>query len=137
VVHAESDAALLAGSVREAAAVALALAMIGVYGLVSFGVEQRVAELGIRRVLGGEDGRILGMIIGDSLRLTGFGVILGGVGALVGTRFLRAMLFGIEPNDPLTFVAVAASMLVVAALASLAPALRAMRADPLEAMRRE
>ena len=117
------------------AAVALALATIGVYGLVSFGVEQRVAELGIRKVLGGEDGRILGMILGESLRLTGAGVLLGGIGALVGTRFLRAMLYGIEPTDPVTFVGVAAVVLVAASLASLAPAVRAVRADPMQSMR--
>ena len=117
------------------AAVALVLATIGVYGLVSFGVEQRVSELGIRRVLGGEDSRILRMIVGESLRLTGTGVGLGAIGALLTTRFLGAMLFGIEPTDPLTFVGVAAVVLLAAALASLVPAVRAVRSDPMAAVR--
>jgi len=119
------------------AGVALLLASIGVYGMVSFSVEQRMAELGIRRMLGGGSGSILGMVLGEGLRLAGVGILVGAVGALVLTRFIRGMLYGIAPSDPATLVGVAAVVLAVAALASFLPAIRAVRQDPMALLRDE
>ncbi|HUF76982.1 MAG TPA: ABC transporter permease [Longimicrobiales bacterium] len=119
------------------AGVALLLASIGVYGMLSFSVEQRMAELGIRRVLGGGSGSILGMVLGEGLRLAGIGIVLGGVGALVLARFIRSMLYGIAPTDPATLVGVATVVLGVAALASFLPAIRAVRQDPMTVLRDE
>lgn len=118
------------------AVVALLLATVGTYSLVSLGVERRVAELGIRRALGGGDARILRMIVGETARLAAVGVALGAFGAFVTTRYLRSMLFGVEPTDPATFVSVAGVVLLAASLGAVIPALRAIRTDPNRAIRR-
>jgi ABC-type antimicrobial peptide transport system permease subunit len=96
-----------------------------------------MAELGIRRMLGGGSGSILGMVLGEGLRLAGVGILVGAVGALVLTRFIRGMLYGIAPSDPATLVGVAAVVLAVAALASFLPAIRAVRQDPMALLRDE
>lgn len=119
------------------AGVALLLATVGVYGLVSFSVEGRVAELGIRRVLGSDGGSIVALIVREGLRLGALGVGIGLAGAFVLTRFMRGMLWETAPTDPLTLAGVATLMLVVSALASLVPALRAIRADPASVLREE
>ncbi len=117
------------------AELALFLAAIGIYGLISFSVEQRVGELGIRRALGGQAADILGMVMREGAVLAGGGIILGVVGAIGLTRLMRGMLYGVDPVDPLTFGTLSAAVMVVAALAVYLPARRAMRVDPMVALR--
>lgn len=119
------------------AVVALLLATVGIYGLVSFSVEQRVSELGLRRALGGQPRDIVVLVVRDGARLALVGVMLGVGGALVLTHFMEGMLFGVEPTDPATFALLSGAVLVVASLAALVPALRALRVDPMVALGRE
>lgn len=119
------------------AVIALFLALVGIYGLISFSVERRVAELGIRRALGGRAGDLLGMVLKQAAGLAAAGIVLGVVGALLLSRFLRSMLFGVEPSDPWTFVGLTLAVLAVATLAAVPPALRATRIDPMVALRSE
>jgi len=119
------------------AGVALLLAAIGIYGLMTFSVEQRIQELAVRRALGGQAGALLGMVLGEGARLAGLGIVLGVAGAMLVTRFIEGMLYGVEPTDPTTFVVLSAAVLAVAALAALLPAVRAMRVDPMVALRSE
>jgi len=117
------------------AAVALLLAAVGIYGLVSFSVEQRVGELGVRRALGGRSGDILAMVLREGAALALMGIVLGLAGAALLTRFLKGMLFGVEPTDPGTFAVLSVTVLVVAVVAALLPAVRAVRVDPAVALR--
>jgi len=110
---------------------------VGIYGLVSFSVEQRVGELGVRRALGGRSADILAMVLGEGARLAGIGVVLCLAAAALLTRFLQGMLFGVEPTDPVTYAVLAVSVLGVAILAALLPAVRAVRVDPMVALRSE
>ncbi len=119
------------------AALALSLAVVGVYGLMSFSVEQRVHELGIRRALGGQTQDILGMVLRRGLTLALAGAALGLVGSAALTRLLQGMLFDIDPFDPLTFVALSVFVVTVAMLAAYLPAKRATRVDPMVALRTE
>ena len=119
------------------ATLALALAAIGVYGLMSFSVEQRVNELGVRRALGGQTSDILSIVLRRALTLALAGVGLGLIGAVIVTRLLQGMLFGIDPLDPLTFVVLSVLVIGVAMAAALVPALRAARIDPIVALRSE
>ncbi len=112
------------------AALALSLAVVGVYGLMSFSVEQRVHELGIRRALGGQTQDILGMVLRRGLTLALAGAALGLVGSAALTRLLQGMLFDIDPFDPLTFVALSVFVVTVAMLAAYLPAKRATRVEP-------
>jgi putative ABC transport system permease protein len=115
-------------------AIALVLASVGIYGLISFGTQQRVNEIGVRLALGAERGQIVRMIILQGIRLALPGVALGVLGALLLTRFLRAMLFGVEPTDLTTFVELAVLMILLAAAAAWVPAQRAVRAAPINAI---
>ncbi|MGD2067536.1 MAG: FtsX-like permease family protein, partial [Gemmatimonadota bacterium] len=117
--------------------IALLLAAVGIYGLVSFSVEQRVAELGIRRALGGRSADLLAMVLREGATLAATGVALGVVGSLLLTRVLRGMLYGVEPTDPATFGALALAVMAVTLLAVLLPALRAVHVDPMRALRSE
>jgi putative ABC transport system permease protein len=117
------------------ALVALALAAVGLYGVIAYAVSQRTHELGIRVALGATGKRIAGMVVGHGLALTLGGVVLGVAAALVVTRVLQTLLFGVSAIDPLTFGGVLALLLAVAAVASYVPARRAARVDPLIAMR--
>lgn len=119
------------------AAIALLLALVGIYGLISFSVEQRIAELGLRRALGGRSGDLVAMVLRQAAGLAATGTGLGIAGALVMGRFLREMLFGVEPTDPWTFAALTLAVLAAASLAALPPALRATRVDPMVALRSE
>lgn len=119
------------------AVVALLLAAVGIYGLVSFSIEQRTGELGIRRALGGRPGDILGLVLRQGAGLAGAGIVLGIAVAMLLTRFLQGMLFAVEPTDPLVFGLLAAAVLVVALAAVLVPARRAVRVDPMVALRNE
>lgn len=116
---------------------ALSLAAIGVYGLMSFSVAQRMSELGIRRALGGDTGHILGMVLGRASRLALAGVGLGLIGSLAFAWLMRGMVFGIEPFDPATFLVVALSVAFVALAAAWVPARRATMVDPMVVLRRE
>jgi hypothetical protein len=119
------------------AGLALSLAAIGVYGLMSFSVEQRVNELGIRRALGGQTPDILWMVLRRALTLALAGVGFGLVGSLALTRLLQGMLFDIGRLDPVTFASLSALVIGVALFAAFLPALRATRVDPMIALRME
>ena len=117
--------------------IAVVLALAGLYGLMSFLVTQRTAEIGIRLALGSSRARILGLILSQGVSLAVAGLLLGVAGALAVTRFISGWLFGIQPNDLATFAAVAFFVLATASGACLIPAWSAMRIDPIEALREE
>jgi len=114
---------------------ALLLAVVGIYGVMSYLVRQRTHEMGIRIALGAPLDSVVSLVVGKALRLTVAGVIVGLFGAWALTRSLSSLLFGIEARDPLTFAGVAALLTAAAVLASLVPARRATRADPMLALR--
>jgi predicted permease len=116
-------------------AIALLLAAIGIYGLMSYSVEQRMQEIGIRVALGAARGDVLRLIVGQGMKLTGIGVVLGLGAAYAVTRFLKALLFGVKAADPAIFAIVALVVTVVAAVACLVPARRAAAVAPVEAIR--
>jgi putative ABC transport system permease protein len=118
-------------------AVALVLAGVGIYGVMAYFVTQRTAEIGIRRALGAQTGHVLRLVLRQGGRLVALGIGAGVVGALALTRFLAAMVYGVSPRDPLTFVAIAALLAAIAAIACLLPARRAARVDPMAALRTE
>jgi putative ABC transport system permease protein len=119
------------------AAIAVSLAAVGVYGLMAYSVSQRTREIGIRLALGAQRSELLGLILKQGAVLTVLGVALGVIGALVLTRYLENLLFGLTPTDPATFVAVALILVVVAMAASYVPARRATKVDPVVALRYE
>jgi putative ABC transport system permease protein len=119
------------------ATIALGLAAIGIYGLMSYTVNQRTHEIGIRVALGANRNDVLHLVVRHGLMLAIVGVVLGTAGALLLTRFLSGMLYGVGTNDPTTFLSVATLLVGVAALASYVPARRAMRVDPMVALRYE
>jgi len=119
------------------AALALILAAIGIYGVISYAVRQRTHELGIRLALGAQPRNILTMILRQGLTLSLTGVLVGLVAAVVLTRLMRSLLFGVEPVDNLTFGMIAGVLLLVAAVACWIPARRATRVDPMIALRNE
>jgi putative ABC transport system permease protein len=119
------------------ALLALILGAVGVYGVMAHLVVQRTREIGIRIALGAVPREILRLVVSQGAWLAGLGIGVGLIGALAATRLLAGLLFGIGPADPATFVATAASLAIVAALASLVPALRAIRTDPVDALRSE
>jgi putative ABC transport system permease protein len=114
------------------AAIALVLAAVGVYGVISYAVSQRTQEIGVRVALGA-----LRLIVGHGVLLGGTGVGIGLIGALAVTRFLRTLLFGVSPFDPASFVGVSLVLTAIALLASYIPARRAAKVDPVEALRYE
>jgi putative ABC transport system permease protein len=119
------------------AALALVLGIIGIYGVISFFVGQRTREIGIRIAMGAQRRDILKLVINEGLTLTVIGIVVGLGSAFALTRFLAAFLYGVSATDPLDFAAVAALFGVVALAASYIPARRAMRVDPLTALRYE
>jgi putative ABC transport system permease protein len=119
------------------AAVALALAVVGIYGVMSYAITQRTNEIGIRVALGAQHGNILWLILGQGLRLALVGGALGIVAAFALTRYMSHLLFGISPRDPQTFVVIPFVLFAVALLACYIPARRAMRVDPIVALRYE
>ena len=119
------------------AILALVLAAVGLYGVVAYAAARRTREFGIRMALGARTGDVLRLVLGEGLKLTAAGVLIGTIAALALTRLLTKLLFGIEPTDPLTIVAVALLLGCVATLACWLPAHRATRIHPTEALRIE
>jgi predicted permease len=119
------------------AAVALLLAAIGIYGVMSYAFSRRVHELGIRIALGAQRKDILRMALSEGMRLVLFGLVAGVIGAAILTRFLRSLLFNVTSTDPLVFISIATLLAAVALLACYIPARRATRVDPLVALREE
>lgn len=118
-------------------AISVTLAAVGLYGVLAFIVGERRREIGVRMALGAQPRDIVAGLLGEGLRLAGWGVVVGVALALAATRLLNALLFGTSPTDAVTFVSAAALIVTVAAGASLVPALRASRVDPLVALRDE
>jgi putative ABC transport system permease protein len=116
---------------------ALALAAIGIYGLISYNTRQRTHEIGIRMALGAQQTDVLRMILRQGMWLAGIGLALGVVLSLLLGRLMSSLLFGVSARDPLTFVAVTALLAFVALLACYLPARRATRVDPMVALRCE
>jgi predicted permease len=119
------------------AGTALGLTAIGIFGVVSYGVQQRVREIGVRVALGASSGQVLQLIVGRSLRFAAGGAAIGVAGALGLTRFLSSILYDVKPTDPLAFSLAVATLLGVAFVASYLPARRATRIDPVRALRLE
>jgi predicted permease len=119
------------------AAIAVALALLGVHGVLSYTVSQRTRELGIRVALGASRREVVGMVVGQAMRLAALGSALGALGALAGTRLLASLLFGISTTDAVTFAAVIAAIACAALGASFFPALRATRVSAMMALRAE
>lgn len=117
------------------AAVALLLASIGLYGVISYGVAQRTREFGVRLAIGANRSDILRLVLGQGGRLIGLGLLLGLIGALLSARLIQSLLFGISARDPLTLAVIAVILATVAFLACLIPALRATKVDPMIALR--
>ncbi len=120
-----------------AGTMALALSLIGIYGVISYAVSQRTREIGIRLALGAQKGVLRWMFVRSALVLTGVGVVIGLGAAAALVRLMKTLLFGISPLDPLTFLAVPLILATAAALASYLPARRAAGVDPVEALRAE
>jgi putative ABC transport system permease protein len=118
-------------------AVALLLASVGVYGVLSYSVSQRTQEIGVRMALGAGRRDVLRLILGQGVRLAAIGIVLGLLGAFGTTHFLKSVLYNVTPTDPFSFTVVAGFLTLVAVAASYVPARRAMAVDPLVALRNE
>jgi putative ABC transport system permease protein len=117
------------------AGIAVVLATVGLYSVLSTVVRQRTAEIGVRMAFGAEHGRIFRMMVANGLRLSAAGLACGVVAAVALTGAMRSMLVGVEPTDPATFAAMTLGFLAIAAVACGVPALRAARLDPMVALR--
>ena len=117
-------------------AVALLLAALGLYGVMANVASQRTAEIGIRLAMGAQPASVVSLLLGQGLRLLGIGAAIGLACALVGTRYIEAQLFGVTATDPVTFVGGSVVIAIAGLTASVIPALRAMRIDPIIALRR-
>ena len=118
-----------------AAALALILSAVGIYGVISYVVAQRRGEIGIRIALGARPTAVSTLVVRQSLALASIGVAIGVVAALATTRLLGALLFGVSPTDPVVLASATVLLLLLAGIASYAPARRASRVDPVEALR--
>lgn len=119
------------------AGIGFAIALVGIYGVISYSVARRVQEIGIRMALGAVPGDVLRMVIAQGLLPVALGVVFGAAGALGLTRLVASQLYGVKPTDPVTFIGATVLVLVVALFACYAPARRAMRLDPMVALRHE
>jgi putative ABC transport system permease protein len=118
-------------------AIALLLASIGVYGVLSYSVSQRTQEIGVRVALGAARRDVMRLVVGQGLKLAAVGVVLGLLGALGATQGIKTLLYNVTPWDPMSFVGVALFLTIVAVVASYVPARRAMGVDPIIALRNE
>ena len=119
------------------AALALLLASIGIYGVTAYGVARRTREIGIRIALGANRSDVVRSVVSQSIRLVTMGLLLGLTGAFALTRLMTSMIYGVSSSDPATFSAVAFLLMFVALVACYVPARRAMRVDPIVALRYE
>jgi len=119
------------------AGTALVLAALGIYGVLSYNVSQRIPEIGIRMALGESGGQVLGRVVKRTMTLAVVGIVIGAAGSFLVTRLIGSMLYGVEPTDAVTFVGMALVLLSAAALAGFLPARRASRTDPMGALRTE
>jgi putative ABC transport system permease protein len=119
------------------AAMALALGVVGVYGVMSYSVAQRSHEIGVRMALGSDQGRVLRLVLNQTVILAVIGVAIGVAAALAFTRFMSSLLYSVRPSDPYTMVAVSILLMIVSALAGYIPARRASRVDPMIVLRHE
>jgi predicted lysophospholipase L1 biosynthesis ABC-type transport system permease subunit len=119
------------------AGIALALAVIGIYGVVSYSVSRQTREIGVRIALGANRPQVLRMVVGTGMGLVVFGLLLGTGAALALTRLIGTLLYGVTPSDPLTYVAATLTLATAALIACLMPALRAARIDPAITLRNE
>ncbi|CAN5800421.1 ABC transporter permease [soil metagenome] len=119
------------------ASLALLLAAIGIYGVMAYVVAQRTTEIGVRMALGATPGEVFRLVLGDGLRTTAVGVVIGVIGSIGVAHWLASLLFGVGPGDPLTLAATASLLMLVAAAACYLPARRATRVDPMVALRAE
>lgn len=119
------------------AALALVLAMVGVFGVLAYSVQQRTREFGVRMALGASGKNVLGLVLANAARVIGTGVVIGLVLALAFAQSVAAFLFGVQPRDPVTFASVGLVLVLTAMAACAVPAMRAVRVDPVEAFRNE
>jgi putative ABC transport system permease protein len=119
------------------AGLALAIAVVGLYGAISYAVSQRTREMGIRVALGATSRDVLGMVLGDGMIIAGAGIALGVVSAGLLARLLTGLLYGIGPSDPVSFIAASAGLIALTLVASYIPARRAARIDPICTLRTE
>ena len=117
--------------------VAALLASVGIYSLIAYSVAQRSREIGIRVALGADRSSVVRLVVGEGLMLAAVGLVAGVAGASVLTRALRTLLYEVSPTDPAILLVTCAGVLLVAALASVVPAVRALRVDPAVALRAE
>jgi len=118
-------------------ALALLLAVVGLYGVISYSVSQRAREIGVRIALGARHADVIRLVLSQGLRLTALGLGIGFASALVVSRVLSSVLYGVTPTDPVSFGLVGAILMIVALVASYVPARWAMRVDPIRALRSE
>ena len=111
------------------------LSAVGIYGVISYLVGQRRAEIGIRIALGAQTAQVSRLVVGHTMRLAGAGVALGLLAAMFSARLLASLLYDVSPNDPVALAGAAAMLLAVALIASFGPTRRAAKVDPVEAMR--
>jgi putative ABC transport system permease protein len=119
------------------ALLALVLAVLGIYGVLAFGVSRRLPEIGVRMALGAQPGEILRLVVGQGMKIVSLGLTLGAAASFVLTRLMTSLLYKVSPTDPLTFVATAIFLALVALAACYFPARRAMRVEPVTALRQE
>jgi ABC-type antimicrobial peptide transport system permease subunit len=119
------------------AAIALMLAAVGIYGVLSYLVARRTHEIGIRLAVGADRSQVLGLVLKQGMLLAGSGIIAGVIAALLLTRLMQSLLYQVRPSDPITFGIVTVALVAVALVASAVPAYRATRVSPLVALRTE